>query len=313
MNQVTKREKLYRLLASNPEVRQLVARALEVEDAGRAKNQYYLGWAWHEIPVPTQKLKVLVEEGIIKVAYQSRSATEYLVNEPETARQVLEAIGDTPGLEDGIPPDLLDHIVGHDEVKFWVGKSLAAPRPVHILMCGPPATAKSLFLEAIGSLPGAQYALGGASTKVGISEFLLNFRPRYLVLDELEKARADDLSVLLSLMQSGIVAQLKRGVRQVERMTVTVFAGVNRKDRLPPELVSRFITFDFAPYSRQEFVEIAVAVITRQLGKPEDLARYIAERVAQRTVDVRQAVQIGKLVDTKEELDRFFQEDGRLL
>lgn len=65
MNEVAQREKLFRLLSANPEVRQIVARALEVEKQGRAKHDYYLGWEWHEIPVPAQRLRVLVEEGVI--------------------------------------------------------------------------------------------------------------------------------------------------------------------------------------------------------------------------------------------------------
>jgi len=115
----------------------------------------------------------------------------------------------------------------------------------------------------------------------------------------------EDFSVLLSLMQSGVVARLKKGMREVEQMTTTVFAGCNQRDRLPPELLSRFVEFSFTTYSRDEFIEVAVHVITSQLGKDEDLARYIAEQVVKRTKDVRQAIQVGELVDTPEEVDRF--------
>jgi Holliday junction DNA helicase RuvB len=205
--------------------------------------------------------------------------------------------------------------VGHDEVKYWVLKSLASPHPVHILLVGPPATAKSLFLEALGTLTGAQYALGGSSSRAGIADFLIHFRPRYLVIDELDKMKAEDYSVLLSLMQSGIVARLKKRLREVERMTTWVFAGVNRKDRLPPELLSRFVVFDFVPYTRNQFIEVAVAVITGQLGKDAGLSRYIAERVALRTLDVRNAIHVAQLCDNQQEVDRFESgaEPGRIL
>ena len=94
MNEVAQREKLFRLLSANPEVRHIVNRALQVEEEGRARNEYYLGWEWHEIPVAAQKLRVLVEEQVIKVAYRSRSATMYLVEDPDTARDALAAVGD---------------------------------------------------------------------------------------------------------------------------------------------------------------------------------------------------------------------------
>ena len=49
---------------------------------------------------------------------------------------------------------------------------------------------------------------------------------------------------------------------------------------------------------------MAQEVITGQLGKDPDLARYVAERVL-RTKDVRQAIQVAKLCDSREEVDRF--------
>ena len=73
--------------------------------------------------------------------------------------------------------------------------------------------------------------------------------------------------------------------------------------------------FRFTPYSREEFVEVAVAVISGQLGKAPDLARYIAEQVSQRSRDVRQAIHVAQLCDTKEEVDRFESgaEPGKIL
>ncbi len=117
--------------------------------------------------------------------------------------------------------------------------------------------------------------------------------------------KTEDYSVLLSLMQSGVVARMKRGLRDINQMTTWVFAGVNRQDRLPPELLSRFVTFDFKTYTREAFLEVAQEVLTKQLGKDAALARYIAEAVVKRTKDVRQAVQLAKLCDTQEEVDRF--------
>jgi len=100
----------------------------------------------------------------------------------------------------------------------------------------------------------------------------LNFRPRYLVIDELDKTQRKDFSVLLSLMQSGVVARLKKGMREVEQMVRWVFAGCNRQDRLPPELLSWFVEFQFTPYSREEFIEVAAAVVSGPLGKDPSLA-----------------------------------------
>jgi Holliday junction DNA helicase RuvB len=304
MNQTDQRQKLYRMLSVNPLVRAVAARALELE-AEAAQREYYLGWEWHEVQTQPQKLRVLVEEGIIRVSFKSNKTTTYRLMDPETTRQALEVIAHGEAVPEGeIPPDLFEDIVGYEDVKYWVKKSLAAEQPVHILMVGPPGTAKSMFLEVLGGLPGSQYALGGSSSKAGIADFLLNFRPRVLVLDELDKMSREDFSVLLSLMQSGVVARLKKNMREVEQMTTWVFAGCNRADRLPPELLSRFIQFEFKVYTREEFIKVAEGALT-QLGKDPDLARYIALKVSTRTRDVRQAIHVGKLCDSDEEVDRF--------
>lgn len=88
-------------------------------------------------------------------------------------------------------------------------------------------------------------------------------------------------------------------------MTTWVFAGVNGRDRLPPELLSRFVSFDFKPHGREEFLQVAQEVITRQLCKGPDLTRYIVEPVVLGTDDSRRAIQIAKLSDSPEEVDRF--------
>ena len=55
----------------------------------------------------------------------------------------------------------------------------------------------------------------------------------------------------------------------------------------------------------EEFLKVAQEVIKGQRGKDPDLARYVAERVVLRTKDVRQAIQVTKLCDSPEEVDRF--------
>ncbi len=99
MSDIAQRTKLLRLLSANPEVRQVVARALEAEEHGRARNAYYLGWEWHDIPVAAQKLRILVEEGVIKVSYNSRAGKMYVLRDPEVVRQALAAIGDIGAIE----------------------------------------------------------------------------------------------------------------------------------------------------------------------------------------------------------------------
>jgi predicted ATPase with chaperone activity len=42
---------------------------------------------------------------------------------------------------------LFDDIVGFEDVKDLFKMAIQAERPVHLLLCGPPASAKSLFMR----------------------------------------------------------------------------------------------------------------------------------------------------------------------
>jgi hypothetical protein len=65
--------------------------------------------------------------------------------------------------------------------------TIGAERPVHLLLCGPPSSGKSLFMSSPISLERSYYAVGSSSTKSGIFDYLFEQRPRYFIVDELEK------------------------------------------------------------------------------------------------------------------------------
>src|SRR5215211_5866335 len=100
---------------------------------------------------------------------------------------------------------LFDDIVGFEDVKGLFEKAIRAERPVHLLLCGPPASAKSLFMRSLTKLEGSYYAVGSSSTKSGIFDYLFEYRPRYFIVDELEKMNKKDQTSLLNLMESGIL------------------------------------------------------------------------------------------------------------
>lgn len=205
-----------------------------------------------------------------------------------------------------IPDDLFDVIIGHDKAKYVINRCLRADKPVHVLLSGSPATAKSLFVMEICRLPKSRYALGSTSSKAGIVDFLLEQRPRYLIVDELERMPAKDQSALLSLMETGIVTRLKKGMRERIELNTLVFATCNRLRKLPPELRSRFWILRFREYSRDEFRRVVVGVLVNREGTSPELASYIAERMANAGFkDVRDSVRLARLAKTREEIDEF--------
>ena len=58
-----------------------------------------------------------------------------------------------------------------------------------------------------------------------------------------------------------------------------VFASANNTDKLLSPLLTRFTIIHLKPYTREEFVEIAVNILNRDEGIDKDVAKFIAELV----------------------------------
>ena len=52
--------------------------------------------------------------------------------------------------------------------------------------------AKSMFMSCLTKLNRSYYAVGSSSTKSGIFEYLCEHRPKYLMIDEIEKMSKRD-------------------------------------------------------------------------------------------------------------------------
>jgi DNA replicative helicase MCM subunit Mcm2 (Cdc46/Mcm family) len=98
----------------------------------------------------------------------------------------------------GNKQSLFDDIYGFNDVKDLFEMAIHAERPVHLLLCGPPASAKSLFMRSLTKLERSYYAIGSSSTKSGIFDYLFEYRPRYFIIDELEKMNKKDQSSQLN-------------------------------------------------------------------------------------------------------------------
>lgn len=276
---------------------EILRRALELEEKNRGQN--WFGFRWHEVQAPPATLNKLVVAGILKVGFQTNSGTDYRVADPETLRAML-ALAEQPLPEpkEGpleLPTDLFAPIVGYDDLKGEIRGSLEG-EPVHFLLIGPPATAKSVFLMELARLPGAHFTTGGSSSRAGINRLLLSQRPRILIVDEIEKMNMEDCSALLSLMEGGIVSSTKVGLTATIQITCSVFAACNSTRRLPRELLSRFERVTFRPYTEEEFHHVVVKVLTMREETPEAVARRVAELcVENRWDDVRDAVRLARM------------------
>jgi MoxR-like ATPase len=192
---------------------------------------------------------------------------------------------------------LFDDIIGFEDVKQLFEMAIQAEKPVHLLLCGPPASAKSLFMRSLTRLERSYYAVGSSSTKSGIFDYLFEHRPRYFIIDELDKMNKKDQTSLLNLMESGILSELKHKQQRTTQLKTWVFASSNSTDKLLPPLLTRFRDIHFTPYTEEEFVEIVVNVLDREEGIDRDIAILIADSVFNRlkSANVRECVRIARL------------------
>lgn len=286
--------------------REILARARDVETQ-RGSDPSFLGWDWSDVRAAPQSLNRLVLEGLVRVAFKSRSSTNYLLT-PE-GRALAESHEDGPVQADEVPGDLFQTIVGYDDVKEALRMVALGGRQVNILLTGPPGTAKTILLMEMARLPGTYTATGSRVTSAGLTEALEEYRPRILLLDELEKMDMKAMSVLLSVMESGLVTVTKHQDHRSFQVSTSVVGACNNSSRLPPEFRSRFgFHLRFQPYIREEFYEVCTRYLSDREGVSLDVARHIAEVVWEKlSHDVRVARSIARMLKspTVEEVDRW--------
>lgn len=203
-----------------------------------------------------------------------------------------------------VPESIFSVIVGYEDVKRLFVKSLEADKPTHILMAGPPSSAKTVMLLEVSRLSGAFYLLGGSTRKAGFTNQLFNLQPKYILLDETDKMNNEDLTALLSLMETGIVKETKYGKTREMRLQSNVYGACNTTRQLPPEFLSRFqFKLHFKAYTKDEFMEVSRRVLLEREKTENGLAIYITEEIAEMSRDVRDCVGIARLAKTGEDVD----------
>ena len=202
------------------------------------------------------------------------------------------------------PEPLFESIVGYSDVKRLFQLSLSSEKPVHILLVGPPASAKTLFMIECMSLERSYFTLGSHSTKSGMIDYLFDKRPRYLIVDEIEHMPMKDQTGLLSLMETGILAETKFQKTRNTHLKTWVFATSNATDRMLTPLLSRFVVLHFKQYSFGSFQEVCTHILGRE-GVTPDVAVAIAEAVwtKLKSKDIRDCIKIGRLAKTKEDVE----------
>jgi MoxR-like ATPase len=203
-------------------------------------------------------------------------------------------------------PQIFGSIVGYEAIKRSFLRSLNSNEPVHILLVGPPGQAKTLFLKSILEAFGekAFFTIGGNASKSGLIDVLFQTRPAYLLVDEIEHLKSEYQTMLLSLMETGILVQaMHKKIRQTHLKT-WVFATSNGTKRLSEPLLSRFRVMYVNQYDFAQFYEISTKKLLDE-GLSEHAADGITKSVWEQlpNPNIRNCVQIGLLVKNESNIE----------
>lgn len=136
---------------------------------------------------------------------------------------------------------LFKDIIGYDHIKRLFRMALDANSATHILLVGPPASGKTMFLTSLmHELENSYFADGANSTKAGMNDYLFANSPRYLLVDEIDKMSPKNQAFLLNLMEAGIVVETKYSKTRLAEMKTSVFATSNNIKKMSAPLQSRF-------------------------------------------------------------------------
>lgn len=263
------------------------------------QDQWALGWSWSDVGLYPANITGLLVRGLAEKSYTSNR--HRLFKMTEKGRELLAA-GLSLEVEEEAPPivfadDIFSDIEGYNDIKELFTRVVTLEKPVHVLLAGPPAIAKSLFLSELERAggPSAMWVVGSAASQPGLWDSIAARKPRWLLVDELEKMPLVDMAAFLSLMETGRLVRTKVRRTMDIQLTIWVFAACNRLNILPPELRSRFAVKHLRQYNKDEFEKVVGRVLTRREGVSEEDAHKIGEVLVGRTQDIRDAIRVGRL------------------
>jgi holliday junction DNA helicase RuvB len=197
-----------------------------------------------------------------------------------------------------------EEIVGHNDIKQIFVKAMHSKRPVHLLLLGSPGSAKTMFLtEIMRHHKTSYFVVGSNTTKAGLVNQLFERRPKFLLVDELEKMSVTDQTSLLHLMETSIISETKINKTRQMELTSWVFATANSYEKIIHPLLSRLAILEFPEYTFEEFTEIAVSRLKEE-NVDDFLARVIAHKVWKElgSRDVRDVIKVARLASNVQEI-----------
>jgi Holliday junction DNA helicase RuvB len=277
---------------------ELLTEISKFESSHEMEKEFKIGWSWRHVRIWPATLSRLFKDGYLENVFRSNSYTGYRLSDLGKSILAIAESKEPAQTNEPIQAEgLFTDIIGHDEVKELLLACLMAEKPVHVLLAGPPALAKTLFLWDIEQAAGdrAIWLVGSATSKAGLWDVVAERQPQIILIDELDKMNGADTAALLSMMEGGRLVRAKRGRELNLSNQLRVVAASNRLNVLSPELKSRFAIRKLSAYNRSDYLTVVRGVLVRREGLDQGLADEVARRLDGISQDVRDAIRVARL------------------
>jgi Holliday junction DNA helicase RuvB len=194
-------------------------------------------------------------------------------------------------------------IYGYDNIKKLFRMVLESNHACSILLTGPPASAKTLFLQSLMKLKDSYFIDCSNATKSGLIDYVFEHKPKYLLLDELDKLSRKDQTFLLNLMETGIVSETKYNKTGNMEIRTSIIATSNNVEKLLSALPSRFFIVKLGPYTYEQFYWITVRLLSsNDYNVDEEIAKATADAVWKTSKNIRDSMKIAKMAKAVEDV-----------
>jgi Holliday junction DNA helicase RuvB len=198
---------------------------------------------------------------------------------------------------------LFENIYAYDDIKRLFRMAILSNHNCSILLTGPPASAKTLFLQSLMKLKDSHFFDCSNVTKSGVIEYTLKINHDIFLLDELDKLSKKDQTFLLNLTETGIVSETKfNKIRKMEIKT-SGFATSNNVEKIIEPLQSRFFIVKLQAYTYEQFYEITLRLLlSSRFNVGEEIAKATAIVVWNSSRNLRDCMRIAGLAKSEDDV-----------
>ena len=196
--------------------------------------------------------------------------------------------------------NLFKEVYSYNDLKINLYRAIESEHNVNVLLIGPPATSKTLFIRCLyENLKNCIYIdVANASGRGIIDNLSSNRNTKYILFDEIDKLKRNEQSILFNLLETGeINVNLKSEKIKFKMNNPIVFGTSNSKERLTKPLFSRFQSYFLPEYTEEEFILVSENLLLSKFH----FSSFVSDMIAQRllscgTKDIRKVLQIAKLI-----------------